>query len=96
MNDRNIYIGMRPGEQAKTERFLRSLEFYPVTREVAQLAGDLFRQWRQKGHSLSLHRCHRRVVTLTYGRRPSAASRIMFRPLRPAARVHAPLGYNSG
>jgi predicted nucleic acid-binding protein len=48
-----LYMGMRPGEEAKTEKFLRSLEFYPVTWEVAQLAGDLFRQWRQKGQTLS-------------------------------------------
>lgn len=45
-------MGMRPGEEAKTERFLRSLEFYPVTWEIAQLAGHLFRQWRQKGQTL--------------------------------------------
>lgn len=46
-------MGMRPGEQAKTEKLLRSLEFYPITWEVAQLAGDPHRQWRQKGtHAL--------------------------------------------
>jgi hypothetical protein len=33
-------MGMRSGEEAKTEKLLRSLEFYPVTWEVAQLAGD--------------------------------------------------------
>ena len=46
-------MGMRPGEEARTGRFLRSLEFYPVTWEVAQFAGELFRQWRQKGQTLS-------------------------------------------
>ena len=49
-----LYMGMRPGEEAKTEKFLRSLEFYSVTWEIAQLAGDLFRQWRQKGQTLGL------------------------------------------
>jgi predicted nucleic acid-binding protein len=49
-----IYMGMRPGEERKTEKLLRSLEFYPVTWEVAQLAGDLFRQWRQRGQTLAL------------------------------------------
>ena len=34
-------MGMRAGEEAKTEKFLRSLEFYPVTWEIAQLAGNL-------------------------------------------------------
>jgi predicted nucleic acid-binding protein len=54
VNVTEIHMGMRPGEEVKTKKFLRSLEFYPVTREVAQLAGDLFRQWRQKGQTLSL------------------------------------------
>ena len=53
VNVTELYMGMRPGEEAKTEKFLRSLEFYPVTWEIAQLAGDLFRQWRQKGQTLS-------------------------------------------
>jgi predicted nucleic acid-binding protein len=53
VNVTELYMGMRPGEEAKTERFLRSLEFYPVTWEVAQLAGNLFRRWRQKGRTLS-------------------------------------------
>lgn len=60
-------MGMRPGEQAKTEKFLRSLEFYPVTWEVAQLAGDLFRQWRQKGHTLSYTDVTIAAVALTHG-----------------------------
>jgi predicted nucleic acid-binding protein len=53
VNVTELYMGMRPGEEAKTEKLLRSLEFYPVTWEVAQLAGNLFRQWRQKGQTLS-------------------------------------------
>jgi predicted nucleic acid-binding protein len=53
VNVTELYMGLRPGEEVKTEKFLRSLEFYPVTWEVAQLAGDLFRQWRQKGQTLS-------------------------------------------
>ncbi len=47
-------MGMRPGEEAKAEKFLRSLEFYSVTWEIAQLAGALFRQWRKKGQTLGL------------------------------------------
>ena len=54
INVTEVYMGMRPGEERKTEKLLRSLEFYPVTWEGAQLAGDLFRQWRQKGQTLAL------------------------------------------
>jgi predicted nucleic acid-binding protein len=54
INVTEVYMGMRPGEEGKTEKLLRSLEFYPVTWEAAQLAGDLFRQWRQRGQTLAL------------------------------------------
>ena|ERR1700736_6330650 len=61
-----LYMGMRPGEEAKTEKFLRSLEFYSVTWEIAQLAGDLFRQWRQKGQTLGLADVTIAAVALTH------------------------------
>ena len=61
-----IYMGMRPGEERKTEKLLRSLEFYPVTWEIARLAGDLFRQWRQKGQTLSLADVTIAAVCLTH------------------------------
>jgi predicted nucleic acid-binding protein len=52
--NRGVY-GYAPGEEKKTEQLLRSsLEFYPVTWEIAQLAGDLFRRWRRKGQTLGL------------------------------------------
>lgn len=54
VNVTELYMGMRPGEEARTGKFLRSLEFYPITWEVAQVAGDLFRQWRQKGQTLGM------------------------------------------
>ena len=66
VNVTEIYMGMRPGEEAKTEKFLRSLEFYPVTWEVAQLAGDLFRQWRQKGQTLGLADVTIAAVAITH------------------------------
>jgi tRNA(fMet)-specific endonuclease VapC len=54
INVTEVYMGMRSGEEAKTEKLLRSLEFYPVTWEVARLAGDLCCQWRSKGQTLAL------------------------------------------
>ena len=41
INVTEIYAGLRPGEEAKTERFLKSLKFYPVTWEIAKQAGAL-------------------------------------------------------
>ena len=54
INVTEVYMGMRPNEAGKTDEFLASLEFYPVTWEIAKNAGALYRQWRQKGHTLAL------------------------------------------
>src|SRR5450432_3929157 len=66
VNVTELHMGMRPGEEAMTEKFLKSLEFYPVTWEVAQLAGDLFRKWRQKGQTLSFTDVTIAAVALTH------------------------------
>ena len=49
-----VYAGVRRGEEARTERLLRSFRFYPVTWEIARQAGDLQNFWRRKGSALSL------------------------------------------
>src|SRR3982074_3256016 len=54
INVTEVSMGMRPGEEKRTQQLLRSLAFYPVTWEIAHLAGDLFRRWRQKGQTLGL------------------------------------------
>ena len=57
INVTEFYMGMRPGEEIKTEKFLRSLEFYSVslgdcpTRRVICSA-----IWQQKGQTLGLGR----------------------------------------
>jgi predicted nucleic acid-binding protein len=54
INITEIYAGLRPGEEARTERLLRSLKFYPVTWEIAKQAGELLNVWRQQNRTLSL------------------------------------------
>ena len=54
INVTEVYAGLRPGEEAQTERLLRSLKFYPVTWEIAKQAGDLLNIWRQQNRTLSL------------------------------------------
>jgi predicted nucleic acid-binding protein len=49
-----IYAGLRPEEEAKTERFLRSLKFFPLTWEISKKAGDLLCYYRHEGRTLSL------------------------------------------
>ncbi len=60
-------MGMRPDEARKTEEFLASLEFYPVTFEVAKRAGALYREWRQKGLTLALPDLTIAAVAITNG-----------------------------
>src|ERR1035438_3813787 len=54
INITEVFMGMRPQEAPRTEAFLESLEFYPVTRDVARVAGELYREWREKGLTLAL------------------------------------------
>jgi predicted nucleic acid-binding protein len=54
INITEVYMGIRPHEAEKTEAFLASLEFYPVTPEIAKYAGDLYREHRRKGLTLTL------------------------------------------
>jgi predicted nucleic acid-binding protein len=48
-----VYAGLRPGEEDRTGAFLNSLEYLPVTPEIARQAGLLRRDWRKKGQTLS-------------------------------------------
>ena len=48
-----VYAGLRPGEEAKTEAFMDSLECLPVTPAIARRAGLLRRDWQKKGQTLS-------------------------------------------
>ena len=54
INVTEVYAGLKPGEEIKTARFLKSLRFFEVTWDMAKLAGDLLNQWRQQGRTLSL------------------------------------------
>jgi len=52
INITEVYAGMRPKEEAATEEFLRSLEYYHLTWPVARLAGLLKRDHAHKGTTL--------------------------------------------
>jgi predicted nucleic acid-binding protein len=49
-----VYAGMRPGEEAKTEAFLRALDCYELSWSAGRLAGNLKREWGGRGKTLSL------------------------------------------
>ena len=45
------YAGLRPGEETKTEAFIDSLEYLPLTPAIARQAGLLRRDWQKKGQT---------------------------------------------
>jgi predicted nucleic acid-binding protein len=53
VNITEVYAGLRPGEETKTDAFLNSLECLPVTPATARQAGLLRRDWQKKGQTLS-------------------------------------------
>ena len=54
INVSEVYAGIRQKEEAATEEFLRSLEYYDVTWPVARLAGLLKRDYGRKGTTLTV------------------------------------------
>ena len=54
INVAEVYAGMRPGEEAATEQLLESLQFYPITKHSARLAGEFKRRFSRKGKTLGL------------------------------------------
>src|SRR5260370_9290590 len=54
LNLAEIYAGMRPAEEGRTEALLSGLELYELNGSSARLAGSLKNTWTRKGHTLSV------------------------------------------
>src|SRR5437588_12620242 len=54
INVAEVYAGMRPKEEQRTTALLRSLQLFPITFPVSELAGLLKRDYQRSGASLSL------------------------------------------
>src|SRR5436309_6945893 len=54
INVAEVYAGMRPKEEPHTRALLQSLQLYPITFPVAELAGLLKRDHAKKGVTISL------------------------------------------
>ena len=66
VNISEVYAGMRPKEEAKTEALLQSLDYYEINWEVAKRAGLLKRDYSKKGQMLSLPDTTIAAVALEY------------------------------
>jgi predicted nucleic acid-binding protein len=53
INVTEVYAGLRPKEEAVTQELLESLEYYPITWDIARLAGLLKRDYARKGVTLA-------------------------------------------
>jgi len=53
INIAETYAGMREKEKEKTDRFIESLYYLEVTREIAKLAGELRGKYAKKGKTLA-------------------------------------------
>lgn len=49
-----IYAGMRNSEKVSTDELIDSLEYFPITREAARVAGQFKKEYAQKGITLSI------------------------------------------
>ncbi|MGA3028196.1 MAG: type II toxin-antitoxin system VapC family toxin [Bryobacteraceae bacterium] len=54
INVAEVYAGMRPREEQTTMDLLRSLQYYPITFDVAELGGRLKREHSRRGTTLSV------------------------------------------
>jgi predicted nucleic acid-binding protein len=67
MNIGEVYAGMRPTEESRTEMFLSTLDCYPVTQSIARRAGKLKSAWARKGKTLDLPDMVVAATALEYG-----------------------------
>src|SRR5260370_17306073 len=54
LNVAEIYAGMRPAEEGRTEALLSGLELYELSGPSARVAGRLKNTWARKGYYLTL------------------------------------------
>src|SRR5260370_553944 len=67
LNLAEIYAGMRPAEEGRTEALLSGLELYELNGSSARLAGSLKNTWTRKGHTLSLSDTIVAAITIERG-----------------------------
>lgn len=49
-----VQVGLKKGEEEKTDLFLRSLKIFDLNREIANKAAQLIREYKQRGITLNL------------------------------------------
>jgi predicted nucleic acid-binding protein len=85
-----IQLGVKKGEEEKTDRFIKSLRIFDVDREIASKAAQLIRQYKAKGVTLDLPdsviaaTCIlHELILVTYNTKHYPISEIKFHPMPP-------------
>jgi predicted nucleic acid-binding protein len=88
VNVAEIYAGMKPREEQRTAALLHSLQFFPVTFAIAEMAGRLKHEHGRKGITLALPdtivaavAIHHRIALLTDNARDFPMKEIELYPL---------------
>jgi len=67
VNIAETYAGMREKEKEKTDRFIESLYYFEVTKEIARLAGELRQKYVKRGKTLAATDVIIAATAITYG-----------------------------
>mgnify|MGYP001026920073 CR=1 FL=1 len=86
-----VQLGVKKGEEEKTDRFLRSLRIFDLNREIANKAAQLIREYRATGVTIDLpdaiiaSTCILHDLTLvTYNVRHYPITEMKFHPPHPS------------
>ncbi|MBM3709370.1 MAG: type II toxin-antitoxin system VapC family toxin [Actinobacteria bacterium] len=67
INITETYTGMKDKEKENTDKFIESLYYFEVTKEIAKLAGAMKQEYAKKGKTLSTSDVIIATTALTYG-----------------------------
>jgi len=67
VNVTEIFAGTRPEEEVRVERFLGSLEYYSITRQVAKQAGRIRYEWAHRGIKVGVPDALIAAIAIAYG-----------------------------
>lgn len=85
-----VQLGVKKGEEEKTDRFLRSLRIFDINMEIANKAAQLIREYKAKGITLDLpdaiiastYIVHD-LTLVTYNTKHYPITELKFHPLPP-------------
>ena len=67
INITETYTGMKDKEKEKTDKFIESLYYFGVTKEIAKLAGKLKQKYVKKGNTLATTDVIIAATAIAYG-----------------------------